>query len=206
MPQLILARHGNTFEKGQTPLYVGSQTDLPLTEKGHEQAEAIAQYLQRQEIIPTAIFSGNLQRQRQTAAHLASTIHISDALDEIDYGLWEGLSLAQIQATWPDAYTTWCQSAIWPTGIFPKNETFYQSRVKSWLEYLTQTFNSEDVIIGVTSNGLIRYVYSLLDSTWEEKVKEKRIEDLKVKTGHLCSLTLNLGGGAIVEWNVDPRV
>ena len=27
--RLIIARHGNTFEKGQTPTRVGGRTDLP---------------------------------------------------------------------------------------------------------------------------------------------------------------------------------
>jgi transcriptional regulator GlxA family with amidase domain len=32
MTTLIIARHGNTFEDGETPRRVGARTDLPLSE------------------------------------------------------------------------------------------------------------------------------------------------------------------------------
>ena len=32
--RLILARHGNTFEAGETPVWVGAREDLPLTARG----------------------------------------------------------------------------------------------------------------------------------------------------------------------------
>jgi hypothetical protein len=37
---LILARHGNTFDDGQQTVWVGAQIDLPLASKGREQAKA----------------------------------------------------------------------------------------------------------------------------------------------------------------------
>lgn len=208
MSHLILVRHGNTFEKGETPVYVGSQTDLSLTAKGHEQAQTVSLYLKNQGIQPKTIFSGTLQRQRETASHIAkeSDVQIVSALDEIDYGPWEGLSTEQIQERWKPEYDAWCHSAAWPSNIFPKDEHFYQSRVKDWLENISQTSDCKDVTIGVTSNGLIRYVYSLLDSTWSEKVKERSIEDLKVKTGHICHLELSRQGSKILKWNVNPKV
>ena len=35
--KLIVVRHGNTFNKGDTILRVGSKTDLPLTATGVQQ-------------------------------------------------------------------------------------------------------------------------------------------------------------------------
>jgi len=37
---LILARHGNTFEQGEKTYRVGNAQDLPLVEKGLDQAQA----------------------------------------------------------------------------------------------------------------------------------------------------------------------
>ena len=42
---LLLARHGNTFNKGDKIVWVGARTDLPLTAKGREQALALGQAL-----------------------------------------------------------------------------------------------------------------------------------------------------------------
>ena len=41
MTTLIIARHGNTFDKGDIPTRVGARTDLPLVEKGRAQAKAL---------------------------------------------------------------------------------------------------------------------------------------------------------------------
>ena len=43
---LLLARHGNTFEKGDKVVWVGARTDIPLTAKGRDQAAALAAGLQ----------------------------------------------------------------------------------------------------------------------------------------------------------------
>ena len=52
MITLVIARHGNTFESGETPRRVGARTDLPLTEKGRQQAQAIGHYLKEHDLIP----------------------------------------------------------------------------------------------------------------------------------------------------------
>ncbi len=65
---LLLARHGNTFNKGDKVVWVGARTDLPLTAKGREQAQALGQAL-----VPFApqikrVISGPLLRTREHAA------------------------------------------------------------------------------------------------------------------------------------------
>jgi probable phosphoglycerate mutase len=41
--RIIIARHGNTFTKDQTPLRVGARTDLPLVET--ERGTNIGKYI-----------------------------------------------------------------------------------------------------------------------------------------------------------------
>ena len=62
MIRLILMRHGNTFEAGQTPVQVGTRTDLPLTAQGLAQAKEMLNYLTAEGISPEAIFAGKLKR------------------------------------------------------------------------------------------------------------------------------------------------
>ena len=99
---LFIARHGNTFEKTQLPYIVGKKTDLPLVVKGKEQAENLAQHFKSRGINFNAIFSGKLKRQNEFAqiicnqllcsSKITPKITQSEALDELDYGSWEGLS------------------------------------------------------------------------------------------------------------------
>lgn len=53
--RLILVRHGNTFDAGQTPTQVGARTDLSLTDQGRNQAHYFARYLASEQIQPQAI-------------------------------------------------------------------------------------------------------------------------------------------------------
>ena len=50
--KVVLARHGNTFGPGDTPVWVGAREDYPLVEKGREQSTAIGTYLNRHSIVP----------------------------------------------------------------------------------------------------------------------------------------------------------
>ena len=55
MKRLIIARHGNTFRKDETPTRVGAGTDLPLVEE--ERARGIGKYLKAKGLIPTKVFA-----------------------------------------------------------------------------------------------------------------------------------------------------
>jgi broad specificity phosphatase PhoE len=61
---LILARHGNTFEAGETPTWVGCRNDLPLTKTGIEQATILAHYLKNNNLKLVDVYCGPLQRTR----------------------------------------------------------------------------------------------------------------------------------------------
>ena len=119
---LLLARHGNTFESGQTPTQVGAKTDLPLTAQGQKQAEQIAVYLLENRMSPAAIYTGPLKRQKETAEIIANRLKMKIlpeiALTEIDYGPWEGLTSEEIAARWKREYADWVECGHWPEKIF----------------------------------------------------------------------------------------
>src|SRR5262245_8217779 len=102
--QLILARHGNTFDPGDRPVWVGARTDLPLVAKGRDQAIKLGQALKAADLVPRRVLAGPLRRTRETASlalaasgATVDTIDIDDRLREIDYGLWEGKSSDEIR-------------------------------------------------------------------------------------------------------------
>ena len=196
MIRLILVRHGNTFLSDQTPTQVGARTDLPLTQEGRAQAARMGQFLAGESAIPQAIYAGALQRQTETAAILSQSlgglsILPEKALTEIDYGLWEGLVSEQIQAGWKREYDAWTTEGKWPVEIFGGSLERHLSSIRHWLDGLCKTFASGDVIVGVTSNGIIRLFHP--------QRQEKR--DLKVKTGHFCELLLSPNSIEIQSWN-----
>ncbi len=105
--ELWLFRHGETewSLNGKHTSY----TDLPLTEHGREQAKALAPALAKVHF--NAVLSSPRQRARDTAALAgALDVEIEPDLQEWNYGVFEGLSTPEIQATHPG----W---NVWHSGI-----------------------------------------------------------------------------------------
>ena len=71
---LLLARHGNTFNKGDKVVWVGARTDLPLTAKGREQALALGQALAPFAPRIKRVISGPLLRTREHAGILGDAL------------------------------------------------------------------------------------------------------------------------------------
>jgi probable phosphoglycerate mutase len=98
-PSVVLVRHGETAwsRAGQ---HTG-RTDLPLTEVGESEARRLAPALADRPF--TLVLCSPLQRALRTCAlaGLASQAQLDPDLREWDYGLYEGLTSAQIHADVP---------------------------------------------------------------------------------------------------------
>ena len=98
MSRILLARHGNTFGPGDTPVWVGAKEDLPLVESGEAQARALGEALAEAGLTPSRIICGPLKRTRRAAGVVAELTGysgsetIDERLKEIDYGSWGGKS------------------------------------------------------------------------------------------------------------------
>ena len=71
---LLLARHGNTFNKGDKVVWVGARTDLPLTVKGREQAQALGEALAPFAPRIKRVVAGPLLRTREQAAIICEAL------------------------------------------------------------------------------------------------------------------------------------
>jgi probable phosphoglycerate mutase len=98
---LLLVRHGETPWHAENR-YCG-RTDVPLTDRGREQAARLAGWAARAGV--TAVHSSTLTRARDTAAPAAQAagvpLHCDERLVEVDFGLAEGLTPAQMRVRWP---------------------------------------------------------------------------------------------------------
>jgi broad specificity phosphatase PhoE len=98
-PEIWLARHGET-EWSRDLRHTG-RTDIELTEKGREQARALARDLEGRDF--ERVISSPLSRALETCrlALPSRSIEPSDALLEWDYGEYEGLTTPQIRERRP---------------------------------------------------------------------------------------------------------
>lgn len=104
MLNLLLTRHGKAAAEG---VMLGGQLDVPLTLEGRAEAERLADRLHGIRI--DRIVSSPMARALETAQVVARgrPIEIDERLRELDYGRWEGLTYAEIEARDPDLRARW---------------------------------------------------------------------------------------------------
>jgi broad specificity phosphatase PhoE len=104
---ILLARHGES-DWNRAKRWQGF-ADRPLTDVGRRQATALAERLQETEL--DAIYSSDLQRAKETAEVVAYarglTVQTTPDLREVDVGSWSGLTRAEAEERFPDAYARW---------------------------------------------------------------------------------------------------
>jgi probable phosphoglycerate mutase len=100
LPVIYLARHGET-QWSLSGQHTGL-TDLPLTERGEENARALRKRLAGLNF--GKVFTSPLQRATRTCelAGFGAVAEVDRNLLEWDYGQYEGLTSAQIRAGRPD--------------------------------------------------------------------------------------------------------
>jgi len=208
---LYLVRHGNTFESWETPRQIGCQTDLALTSSGKDQAKKVGAYFKKQNVLPAKIFAGKLKRQAESARLIASELNLNSntvetlpLLDEIDYGVWEGLAPDEIKAEWPKEYADWTGRAEFDPMLVPENVGERIAAIHSWIAALRGAFKPGSTVIAVTSNGVMRLFYSLLPKEWEELKAKAKLDDLKVKTGNFSELKIDSKSVSVKRWNTSP--
>jgi broad specificity phosphatase PhoE len=99
LPVAVLARHGET-EWSLNGRHTG-RTDLPLTARGEEAARRLGERLRDRRF--SHVFTSPLQRARRTCALAGFELvaEVDPDLVEWDYGKYEGLRTAEIQAERP---------------------------------------------------------------------------------------------------------
>src|SRR6266487_2010144 len=105
---ILLARHGET-DDNRPPVRVQGHTDVPLNERGREQALALAERVAGEGIV--SLWSSHLARACETAAiigeHLAMEPRVDSRFAETNRGEWEGLTWEDVERRDPRGYAAW---------------------------------------------------------------------------------------------------
>ena len=107
MTTILIARHGQS-DWNHEKRWQG-HADRPLTERGREQAQALADRLAHIEL--DAVYSSDLKRARDTAAAVAESQGLElqqlPDLREVDVGSWSGLTRAEAEERFPEGFARW---------------------------------------------------------------------------------------------------
>jgi alpha-ribazole phosphatase len=157
LSRLLLVRHGNTkLNSGQR---FWGKTDVELSDQGIQEAEKLRDRLTKEKI--NVIYSSNLSRARLTAEIIASRhnvkINSHDELNEISFGLIEGLTFEEIGKRHPELAEVLSKWSVKPK--FPGGESLddLNNRVQAFLKRL-QKHNPEETILIVSHAGTLRLI------------------------------------------------
>ena len=202
---LIIARHGNTFEKGDTILRVGGRTDLPLTAEGEEQGKRLGLCLKKHGYEIDKVYAAPLKRTMTTAQKAIETYgkplicERLTFLTEIDYGVDEAKPETEVVARiGQDALDKWNNSALPPDGwnVDPAKIT------ASWQQFASSIANGNETVLAVTSNGIARFALSLSEDYRLGKIAGLNI---KLSTGAFGVLLYDGKQWHIANWNIKPK-
>ncbi len=150
-PEVVLVRHGET-EWSRAGRHTG-RTDVPLTEQGRRDAEALGAALRERQL--ALVLTSPLQRAVETCrlAGLGDVAVARDDLREWDYGEYEGLKTVDIRQERPG----W---TVWRDDI-PGGETL--TEVGERADRVTADLRSSDGDVAVFAHG---HLLRILAARW----------------------------------------
>ena len=147
MSRIILIRHGQT-EWNREERFRG-RVDIDLDEVGISQAKAAAEWVTPWEV--AAIYSSPLKRAMATAeaiaARLGLPVEILEGLNDMHFGVWQGMPIAEAEEKYPQLFDIWRYS---PEQLrIPDGETLedVRSRVVATVDDLVAKHQNETVAL-----------------------------------------------------------
>ena len=154
MTTLLLARHGET-DWNRDHRWQG-HTGPPLNETGRRQAAELAAQIRSID----AVYSSDTERAYETAVILAEPhglrVETDERLREVNFGLWEGLTRAEINERFGGAFARWLKGEH-PTPDGGERDEAMAARVLQALHDIGERHPDGRVLV-VTSGGPIRAV------------------------------------------------
>ena len=147
--KLIFIRHGES-EANFEHRFTGQSNAFGLTERGHAQAQAAAEWLDGTPV--DVITASDLRRAFDTARHLADRRGMEVIPDagfrEIYAGKWEGERFDDLPGLYPEDFGVWLSdigSAVCTDG---ESVADLQVRVRAAVERIVRTYPGKTVVIG----------------------------------------------------------
>ncbi|MFB9962078.1 histidine phosphatase family protein [Sinosporangium siamense] len=190
MDELILLRHGET-EWSRAGRHTG-RTDLALTERGEEEALALAPLLKKRDLSLVLVSPAVRARRTAELAGLAGFETTPD-LWEWDYGAYEGITTAKIREMRPGWY-------LWSDGVPPGDadhpgETVEEVGMR--VDRVIERARAESGEVALVAHG---HVLRVLAARWLGlPPADGRL--FRLNTGTYSTLGYEHGKPVILRWN-----
>lgn len=159
--RLYLIRHGEVEPKYHRVF--GGRIDMNLSDLGHEQAAALAQYLQA---VPfDAIYVSPMRRVQQTlqkiVEHQTKAPIVLPDLREVDFGAWTGLGWDEIKGRFGVSAFQWLDQL--EQGLIAEAESIssFRQRLELVVRQIIEEGRGRTVAV-VCHGGVIRMILAIL--------------------------------------------
>lgn len=198
--RVLLVRHGET--DWNVALRLQGHTDIVLNARGRAQAQRLRQALAGETL--DAVYSSDLQRAWATAQAIAEAtgapLHPETALRERGFGCFEGLTLAEIEARWPEAARRWRTR---DPGFGPDGGEVLQ-------DFFTRCVTAAQRLAARHAGGSIALVAhgGVLDSLYRAatRVALDAPRSWRMANASLNRLLHSAGGFTLVGWDDDAHL
>jgi broad specificity phosphatase PhoE len=176
MTKVILTRHGHV--DWISPERYRGRAELSLSDLGRQQIQSVGHQIATK-WLPTAIYTSPMGRCVETGQAIANALPNQlvptplEGLNDIDYGIWQGLTKVEVQEKWPRESDEWHK--VPHLAEIPNGETLAEvlTRLTHALhDILRQHDNETVVLVGHDSVNrvLLTHVMGLpLSSYWHFK-------------------------------------
>ena len=163
MIRWLLVRHAETpwNRAGR----IQGHTDIPLSENGLQQAQALREHLSRWQI--QAAYASDLTRTMQTAEAALAGRGISPTptpeLREFAYGQWEGMTYKEVEAQYPEEYAEMLKRVedFAPPGGGESLRDM-MARIGGFVSRTKQAHSDDDTILVTGHGGSLRALLTCL--------------------------------------------
>jgi broad specificity phosphatase PhoE/ribonuclease HI len=148
---LVLVRHGATAHTADKRFSGGLASSNPgLTDEGRAQVREVADWLAPLAEPVEAVVTSPVRRTRESAEILAERLALDlveePRFAEMEFGVWDGLTFAEVQERYPDEMEGWLSSLdVAPSG----GESFreVEKRVLAGLEQVLESYAGKTVLV-----------------------------------------------------------
>ena len=171
MPTTIyLVRHGES-EANERDAFLG-HCDLDITQVGHKQAWAVADFFEKEIGRPDVIYSSDLARAYHTAKCTAERfglpVFTRENLREIDAGLWDNVPFQTLITQFTESYDTWIHNIGHACCDGGESVEDLQNRVVSEITRIAQNHDGATIFVFTHATPIRTFAAYCLQKSLDE--------------------------------------
>lgn len=162
--RLLLVRHGESI--GNQEGRMQGQMDSPLSDRGRDQARALAQRLVREGQEIAAIYASDLLRASETAETLAAGLGLPVVLDprlrEYDIGIFNGIVWREVEFLYPEIWHAFRHNPEWVQVPEAETNEAFHARLSAAVADIRAGHEAGETIAVVSHGGSMGMILACL--------------------------------------------